>query len=87
MCHPVQRVYKNGFITISNKIKSLNPTQIRKLIAEVHQNFSVPITCKLRVFEDMEKTVAYARSVYTYFFQPQIFASLFEPICTTSFLH
>lgn len=34
---------------------------IRKLIAEVHENFSVPITCKLRVFEDMERTVAYAR--------------------------
>lgn len=34
---------------------------VRKLIAAVHENFSVPITCKLRVFEDMEKTVAYAR--------------------------
>ena len=47
----------------SNTATASNPdaTQVRKLIAAVHENFSVPITCKLRVFEDLERTVAYAR--------------------------
>jgi tRNA-dihydrouridine synthase 1 len=34
---------------------------VRKLIAVIHDNFSVPITAKLRVFDDLEKTIAYAK--------------------------
>ena len=34
---------------------------IRRLVTVIHENFSIPITCKLRVFEDMQKTIDYAR--------------------------
>ena len=34
---------------------------LTKLISIIHENFTVPITCKLRVFDDVEKTVRYAQ--------------------------
>ena len=34
---------------------------ISKLIKIIHENFDVPITCKMRVFDDVSKTVAYAK--------------------------
>lgn len=34
---------------------------LTKLVRAIHDNFEVPITCKLRVFDDVERTVRYAQ--------------------------
>lgn len=34
---------------------------ISKLISVIHDNFDIPITCKMRVFDDVQKTVDYAK--------------------------
>ena len=34
---------------------------VSKLVKSIHDNFSIPITCKLRIFEDVQKTVDYAK--------------------------
>ncbi|KAJ3401873.1 hypothetical protein HDV05_000228 [Chytridiales sp. JEL 0842] len=34
---------------------------ISKLVSTLHSNLSVPVTCKIRVFEDVQKTIAYAK--------------------------
>uniref|UniRef100_H2YAZ7 DUS-like FMN-binding domain-containing protein n=1 Tax=Ciona savignyi TaxID=51511 RepID=H2YAZ7_CIOSA len=36
---------------------------VEKLIKVCHEKLSVPITCKIRVFEDLEKTVEYAKMI------------------------
>jgi len=34
---------------------------IEKIVKTLHENLSVPVTCKIRVFPDMEKTLRYAK--------------------------
>jgi tRNA-dihydrouridine synthase 1 len=34
---------------------------ISKLVSVIHDNFSVPVTCKIRVFDDVQKTIDYAK--------------------------
>lgn len=34
---------------------------ITQLIKAIHDNFDIPITCKMRVFDDRQKTVDYAK--------------------------
>ena len=34
---------------------------ITKLVTIINENFDVPVTCKIRVFEDMQKTIDYAK--------------------------
>ena len=34
---------------------------ITSLVSAIHDNFDVPISCKLRIFEDVGRTVAYAK--------------------------
>ncbi len=34
---------------------------VSQLVKTIHQNIKVPITCKIRVFDDVEKTVKYAK--------------------------
>ena len=34
---------------------------IQRLVGTIHDNFEIPITCKIRIFEDVEKTVRYAK--------------------------
>ena len=34
---------------------------ISKLIKVIHDNFEVPVTAKMRIFEDIQKTVDYAK--------------------------
>ncbi|XP_078610142.1 tRNA-dihydrouridine(16/17) synthase [NAD(P)(+)]-like isoform X2 [Branchiostoma floridae x Branchiostoma japonicum] len=34
---------------------------IRRLVSAVHERCSVPVTCKIRVFQDVKRTVAYAQ--------------------------
>ncbi len=36
---------------------------MHRLISTVHLNLGIPITAKIRVFETIEKTVAYAKMV------------------------
>ncbi|EGV61925.1 Dus-domain-containing protein [Yamadazyma tenuis ATCC 10573] len=36
---------------------------VRKLITNLHENLSVPVTAKIRVYDDWEKSLAYARMV------------------------
>uniref|UniRef100_A0A8D8H158 tRNA-dihydrouridine(16/17) synthase [NAD(P)(+)]-like n=3 Tax=Culex pipiens TaxID=7175 RepID=A0A8D8H158_CULPI len=34
---------------------------LKKIVSTLHQNLSVPVTCKVRIFEDMAKTIRYAK--------------------------
>lgn len=34
---------------------------VSRLVRQIHDNFSIPITCKMRVFESIQKTVDYAK--------------------------
>lgn len=36
---------------------------VESLVRELSQSLSIPVTCKIRVFPDVEKTVAYARMI------------------------
>ncbi len=34
---------------------------ITRLVSAIHDNFDIPVTCKMRVFDDVQKTVDYAK--------------------------
>ncbi|XP_035915157.1 tRNA-dihydrouridine(16/17) synthase [NAD(P)(+)]-like [Anopheles stephensi] len=34
---------------------------LREIVSTLHRNLAIPVTCKIRIFEDMEKTIRYAR--------------------------
>ena len=34
---------------------------IHKLVSTIHENFDIPVTCKMRVFDDLQKTIDYAK--------------------------
>lgn len=36
---------------------------IRKIVEKCHKELKVPVTCKIRVFDDVEKTVNYAKMI------------------------
>ncbi|XP_053673576.1 tRNA-dihydrouridine(16/17) synthase [NAD(P)(+)]-like [Anopheles nili] len=34
---------------------------LREIVSTLHRNLAIPVTCKIRIFEDMGKTIRYAR--------------------------
>ncbi|XP_050077330.1 tRNA-dihydrouridine(16/17) synthase [NAD(P)(+)]-like [Anopheles maculipalpis] len=34
---------------------------LREIVSTLHRNLAIPVTCKIRIFEDMAKTIRYAR--------------------------
>ncbi|XP_058119808.1 tRNA-dihydrouridine(16/17) synthase [NAD(P)(+)]-like isoform X2 [Anopheles coustani] len=34
---------------------------LREIVSTLHRNLAIPVTCKIRIFEDMSKTIRYAR--------------------------
>lgn len=34
---------------------------LKEIVSTLHKNLSVPVTCKIRIFEDMNKTIRYAK--------------------------
>ncbi|XP_055614649.1 tRNA-dihydrouridine(16/17) synthase [NAD(P)(+)]-like, partial [Uranotaenia lowii] len=34
---------------------------LKEIVSTLHKNLSVPVTCKIRIFEDLNKTIRYAR--------------------------
>ena len=53
-----QRIAKKGYY---GAYLMENPKLIYSLVKKLHDELPIPVTCKIRIFKDVEQTVAYAK--------------------------